>query len=215
MGRPLSGGYMRKSWGVGIGAAAVTLTALMPGVALAQPTPPTPNGSTTTTFTVGPSGVLQISAPATTVDLTATGPTITPGGTITASLGTVTVTDLRSVTAAGWTVAVSSTGFTTPGGSPDETISAADVGYDPTGTLAPLFGTYTSLVGTAIAATDPNVTPSTGGPGLSTTPATVVTAAGADGDNQASWNPVITVDVPGSAVTGTYSGVITHSVVAS
>jgi hypothetical protein len=198
---------MRKSWGVAIGAAAVALAALTPGVALAQPTPPTPNGDTITTFTIGPTGVLEISAPVGPVNLTSglTTP-VTPGGTITANLGTVTVTDLRSALDAGWDAQVASTHFTTGAGSPAETIPAADLGYDPTATLATLFGTYASLVGTAITAADP---------GLSAIPATVVTAVGADGDNQASWNPVITVDVPASAVLGTYSGTITHSVIAT
>ncbi len=214
MRQPLSGGYMRKSWGVAIGAAAVALTALAPGVALAapaQPTPPaSPNGDTSTTFVVGPSGVLQVSAPIS-VDLT-TDPTtgvltpVLPGATITANLGTVTVTDLRSLTGATWTAQVSSTDFTTPGGSTNETIPASDVGYDP-GTLTTLFGTVT-LAGTPILATS---TTNPTGPGLSDTPATVVSATGIDGDNQASWNPVITVEVPGTAVAGTYTGTITHS----
>ncbi len=191
---------MRKSWGVAIGAAAVASTALMPGVALAQPTPPTPNGSTSATFTVTASGTLQISAPTGTVNLSSTA-TAAPGGTITGSLGTVTVTDLRSLAAAGWTASVASSNFTTGGATAAETIPAADLAYDPTATLATLFGTYTSLVGTPVAA-------------MPASPATtvVVTAAGANGDNQASWNPVITVTVPASAVAGTYSGTITHSV---
>ncbi len=40
----------------------------------------------------------------------------------------------------------------------------------------------------------------------------VVTATGITGDNSATWNPTITVTVPGGTVAGTYSAVITHSV---
>jgi hypothetical protein len=189
---------MRKSWGVTIGAAVVAVAALTPGVALAataQPIPPPANGDTATTFDVGPSGTLQISAP-TAADLSAGVTTpVTPGGTVVGSLGTVTVTDLRSLPDAGWTTSVSSTDFA---GSNGGSIPASDLAYDPGG-LTTLFGTYTSLTGTPIAA-------------LSTDPAPTVIAAGADGDNQASWDPTITVSVPGSAIAGTYSGTITHSV---
>ncbi len=192
---------MRKSWGAAIGAAAVALAAFTPGVALAQPTPPSANGSTTTTFTVGPTGLLQISAP-TSVNLTTGGGTVLPGGTLTASLGTVTVTDLRSLVAAGWVASVASSTFTTGGASPAETIPATDLGYDPTTTLATLFGSYDSLAGTDLST-------------LSAIAQPAVTAAGANGDNQADWNPVITVHVPASAVAGVYTGTITHSVLPS
>jgi hypothetical protein len=193
---------MRKSWGVAIGAVAVTLVALTPGVALAatdQPTPPTPNGDTATSFDIGASGTLSISAP-TTADLsTGVVTPVVPGGQVVGSLGTVTVTDLRSLVDAGWTASVASGPFTTGGGTPAETIPAADLAYDPTATLATTFGTIASLVGTPLAA-------------LSATAVGTVTASGADGDNQATWNPVITVSVPDTAVEGTYTGTITHSV---
>jgi hypothetical protein len=193
---------MRKSWGVAIGASAVTLAVLTPGVALAatdQPTPPTPNGNTATTFDVGPSGTLTISAPVS-ADLS-TGATtpVTPGGQVVGSLGTVTVTDLRSLVGTGWTASVSATAFTTGGGTPAEVIPAADLAYDPTATLTTTFGTIGSLIGTALAA-------------LSADPQGTVTASGANGDNQATWNPVITVSVPDTAVAGTYAGTIVHSV---
>jgi hypothetical protein len=190
---------MRKSWGVAIGAAAVALTAFAPGVALAQPTPPAPNGNTATTFDVGASGTLQISAPiAADLSANATAP-VTPGGQVVGNLGTVTVTDLRSLTDGSWTASVSSTAFTTGGGTTPETIPAADLAYDPTATLTTTFGTIGSLVGIPLAA-------------LSGTAQATVDATAVDGDNQATWNPVITVSVPDTAVSGTYAGTITHSV---
>ena len=35
---------------------------------------------------------------------------------------------------------------------------------------------------------------------------------GADGDNAAAWNPTIAIAIPALAVTGIYTGTITHSV---
>jgi hypothetical protein len=32
------------------------------------------------------------------------------------------------------------------------------------------------------------------------------------GDNTASWNPTVAINVPASAVGGTYTGTLTHSV---
>src|ERR1700722_6727938 len=122
---------MRKSWGVAIGAAAVALAALTPGVALAatdQPEPPTPNGNTSTTFSIGATGTLQISAPTTANLSDGVVTPVNPGGQVVGNLGTVTVTDLRSLTDSGWTASVSSTSFTTGTGTPTsaETIPAAD-----------------------------------------------------------------------------------------
>jgi len=40
----------------------------------------------------------------------------------------------------------------------------------------------------------------------------VVTASGVSGNNTATWNPTISVDVPGTALSGTYTSTITHNV---
>ena len=40
----------------------------------------------------------------------------------------------------------------------------------------------------------------------------VVDGNAASGDNDASWNPTITVSIPGVAIGGLYTGTITHSV---
>jgi hypothetical protein len=40
-----------------------------------------------------------------------------------------------------------------------------------------------------------------------------VTATGITGDNSATWNPTITIAVPGGMAAGIYSATITHSVV--
>ena len=187
---------MRKSWGVAIGAAAVALAAFTPGVALAAPPPP-PNHDTATTFAVGVAGTLQISAPIS-ANLSSATP-VAPGGQVVGSLGVVRVTDLRSVANGSWTASVSSSDYTTGGDTPAETIPATDLAYDPTATLAKVSGTIHVLSSHNVAA-------------LSSTPAATVEASGVDGDNQVTWNPVITVSVPGTAVSGIYAGTITHSV---
>jgi hypothetical protein len=39
-----------------------------------------------------------------------------------------------------------------------------------------------------------------------------VTATGITGDNSATWNPTVSVAVPGGVAPGTYAATITHSV---
>ena len=47
---------------------------------------------------------------------------------------------------------------------------------------------------------------------LTTAPQAVVTAANVTGNTTASWNPLINVSVPATAVGGLYTATITHSV---
>ena len=116
------------------------------------------------------------------------------GGTITGSLGTVQVNDARSAAAgSGWVVSVISTAFTPPSG---PTIAASAVSYTA--------GTITKVGTATYTANDPvNLT--------GVVPA--VTATGITGDNSATWDPTITVTVPGAMAAGVYAGTITHSVV--
>jgi uncharacterized repeat protein (TIGR01451 family) len=136
-------------------------------------------------------GVLSISAPAT-ADLGAAA----PGGTASAGLGIVRVTDDRAGLA-GWTATVSATDFITGGGTAAETIPVHDVLY--------LINGFASTTGSATFTRTPMT-------GLSTSAQAVVTATNVHGDNSATWNPVIRVSVPSGAVAGTYSATITHSV---
>ena len=81
-----------------------------------------------------------------------------PGTTITGALGAVTVTDDRALLTASWTADASATDWTTGGGTPAETIPAADVGYDPgtittTGTITAT-GTPITLSATVRASRD-------------------------------------------------------------
>lgn len=118
-----------------------------------------------------------------------------PGTTISGALGVVSVIDDRALLSASWTVTASSTGWTTGSGTGPETIPASDVGYDP--------GTITTT-GT-ITATGTPIT-------LSGTATPVVTGTDGVGDNTATWDPTISVAVPGTAVGGVYTGTLTQSV---
>ncbi|HEY5173412.1 MAG TPA: hypothetical protein VIK54_16945 [Acidimicrobiia bacterium] len=115
------------------------------------------------------------------------------GGTISGPLGVVQVSDARSAAAgSGWVVSVISSAFTPASG---PAIAASAVGYTA--------GTITKVGTATYTANDPaNLT------GV----AAAVTATGITGDNSATWNPTITVTVPGGAAAGVYSATITHSV---
>jgi choice-of-anchor A domain-containing protein/uncharacterized repeat protein (TIGR01451 family) len=119
-----------------------------------------------------------------------------PGGSVSASLGSVQVTDDRGF-GADWTATVSATGFTTGSGSPAETIPAGDATYTITG-LATATGPAAFTHATTVI--------------LSGTPQAVVSATNVDGSTTVTWNPAIQVTVPGGAVGGTYTATITHSV---
>jgi hypothetical protein len=138
-------------------------------------------------------GALEISVPTSAGSL-GTLPNTVGGGTISGSLGQVQVTDARSAAAgSGWVTSVIATAFTPLAG---PTIAAANVSYSA--------GTITKT-GTA--------TYTANNPGNLTGASPAVTATGITGDNSATWNPTISVHVPGGTVAATYSAVITHSVV--
>jgi hypothetical protein len=182
-------------------AAAVTGIVLSPGAAsaaafrsaaLAYSSSSTPSGgdpSTTVTFTVTV-GALSMTAP-TSADLGGGA----PGTTIAGPIGNVTVTDDRALLAAAWTATASATDWTTGGGTGNETIPATDVGYAP----GPITTTGT------ITATGFPIT-------LAGAAKTVVTGTAGVGDNTATWDPVLSVAIPASAVGGLYTATLTHSV---
>ena len=121
---------------------------------------------------------------------------VAPGGSVSASLGTVQVTDNRGF-GADWTATVSATGFTTGNGTAPETIPVGDAFYDIT-----RFGSTTGSA-TFAAAPDTN---------LSGTPQPIVSATNVGGDTSATWDPLIDVHVPAAAVAGQYTATIVHSV---
>jgi len=146
------------------------------------------DGSTPVSFTLT-AGALSISAPTVGVSLgsqVASASATNMAG----SIGVVTVTDQRGGTTP-WTASVISTAFTPTAGPADP---ASNVSY--------AAGTITaspSVTATAVAASDlTGVTP-------------VVTGA-STGISSASWNPVLSVLVPGDFAPGVYVATVTHSV---
>ena len=142
---------------------------------------------------------LMISAPVS----ASLGTTTVRSGSLSAPLGSVTVTTTAGVLSdASWTASVTATAFVTGGGTASETIPAGNVSY--------LAGAPTARTGFSASACVPG----------QATPVSLSTAQTAYTCNgvalvsatSLTWNPTITITIPPSAVTGTYSGTITHSV---
>ena len=152
------------------------------------PGPAAPGCSVTVAVVAGP---LTITAPA-----TASLGSAAPGGTVSAGLGTVQVTDDRGF-GASWTATVSATGFATGAGTPAETIPAADAQY--------VIAALSTATGPATFTPVPTTQ-------LSASPQPVVNATNVAGNTTVTWDPTITVTIPGSAVGGAYTATITHSV---
>ncbi|MGD0608019.1 MAG: hypothetical protein ABSA53_31080, partial [Streptosporangiaceae bacterium] len=119
-----------------------------------------------------------------------------PGGTASANLGTVSVTDDRGF-GASWTATAGASAFTTGAGTPHEIIPAANAAYAITA--------LSQATGSASFAFTPLTT-------LSTAPQAVVSTTNVGGNTTATWNPLIQVSVPATAIAGPYTGTITHSV---
>jgi hypothetical protein len=185
---------MRTRSGFGLRAAVGAAAAV--AVALVVATAGSANAAdTTTTFTVT-AGDLTISAPP-----TAGLGSVAPGATATAQLGTVTVTDARAALTATWAATASSSDFTTGAGTPDETVPVADALY--------WSGSATSTTGTGTFT--PGQATTVDAVGLDTSPTAMSMTAGV-GSTAASWDPTLEVTPPASAVTGLYTGTVTHSV---
>ena len=171
---------------------ATLLLVALPGIASAATA-----GATTTTFTLN-GGAISITVPSTTVNL---GSASVGAGTITAQLGTVSVNDARGLLNGSWTSTVSSSHFTTGGGTAAETISASNVSYWSGAATA------TSGVGTLLGSQ------LTSGLAVAINAAqTAFTGGSLIGNNSASWNPTMVVTIPAAAVVGTYTGTVTHTV---
>ena len=177
---------MRSSipFGTIVAALALALAAIAAPAAAAGPT-------TATLAVTG--GALTITVPVTAGSLGTRANTV-GGGTISGTLGQVQVNDARSAPAnSGWVASVISTAFTPPSG---PAIPATAISYT-VGEITQ-FGTATYT-----ANNPPNLT------GV----APAVTATSITGDNSATWDPTISVAVPGGMAANVYSATITHSVV--
>lgn len=148
--------------------------------------------TTTVTFEIT-GGVLEISVPAGPVDLGTLVDTV-EGGTISAQLGEVQVSDARNAAAdSGWVASVISTAFTPTVG---PAIAASAISYEVGSITKDGTATYTANDPSDLTASSP-----------------VVTATGITGNNSATWNPTIVVIVPGGMAPGEYTATITHSVI--
>lgn len=142
----------------------------------------------TTTIT---GGDLSIVVPTTTVSLGTVAASASPQ-VVSAQLGAVTVTDNRAGTA-GWTATADGVDFTGP-----QNISVSASGSSHyTAPPADVVGTA-NVANNDMAALYP--------------PQPVQAATGVNGVNTATWNPTISLTLPGSALAGTYNSTITHSV---
>jgi len=146
----------------------------------------------TNTVTTPIVGVLSITVPSGSANLGSRANTL-GGGVVSGSLGEVQVKDERmAVAGSGWVASVVSTPFTQPG---EVAIPASAVSYSAGQITKTGTATYTANDPDNLSVAKPAVT------------ATLVT-----GNNSATWYPMISVAIPGSSVSGTYTATITHSV---
>lgn len=160
-------------------------------VALSAAAVPASAGTPATVTVTG--GSLTLTMPTGSADL-GTRANSVAGGTISGPLGEVQVNDARSAAAgSGWVASVISTAFTPPSG---PAIPASAVSYAAGSIVKVGTATYTA-----------------NNPGNLTGVAPAVTATGITGDNSATWNPTISVAVPGGMAANVYTATITHSLV--
>ena len=164
---------------------------------LASPAGAGTTGNTGTTFTLTGGG-LAITVPATkALGSVATG----AASTTAAQLGAVSVTDSRGALLGAWTVSVTSTDFVTGASTANETIADANASYW-SGAASATSGVGTFTPGQVLAANAVTLG----------TSQTAFSAAAVVGNNTATWNPTLNINIPSSAVAGVYTGTITHSV---
>jgi hypothetical protein len=148
------------------------------------------------TVTIGPAGSFSVTVTtAGTVTLTAS------GGTATATLIPVVVSDTRN-TYPGWAVSGEAAGFTGAGTAAGATIPGSQLGWTPTATsLAP-----GAVLG-------PTVAPAA--PGLGTTAAELAAASAGSGVGASTLSADLTLAIPPSALAGPYASVLTLTAVSS
>ncbi|GIH48211.1 hypothetical protein SAMN05421833_10851 [Microbispora rosea] len=122
------------------------------------------------------------------------------GGTLSASMGTVTVADSRGGVPP-WTATVSATNFTTGSGTPTQTITTANVAYW-SGPVTASSGPGTRNPGQATAA----------GRVALTSPVVAFSGRKQAVPMSTSWQPTVVITIPSNTAAGVYTGTITHSV---
>lgn len=179
-----------------VAAAAFAATALAATSAVLVPANADTTGDTTTTFTLT-AGLLAITAPGS-KDL---GSGATGTSTLSAQLGAVSLTDARGALLGSWTTSVSSTDFTTGGATANETIAKANADYW-SGAATATSGVGTFTPGQLLSLNKVTLGASR----------TAFSAAVVVGNNTATFNPTVIINVPAAAVAGDYTGTITHSI---
>lgn len=182
---------------LGMGAAAAMVSTVLAAPSAADTCAPSTTCATTATFTVTASNGLEISTPDGPIDIGSG----VPGTQISGQLGAVTVSDERAALTATWTATVSGTAFTTGGGTGAETVPTTAISYW-SGPATATTGDGTFVPGQPDAA-DAEVL---------NEPYTAFSKTSGAGDNSATWDPTIVIDVPDQTVAGTYIGTISHSV---
>ncbi|MEU8379249.1 hypothetical protein [Streptosporangium sp. NPDC048865] len=182
------------------GAAGMAVAMVMVALpARADTCPPSTTCPTTVTFTVTAVAGLEITVPNGPVALGSG----TPGNQISRQLGAITVSDQRAALAATWVASViaAPAGFTTGGGTAAETIPAGAALYW-SGPATATTGTGTFVPGQVNAAAAQSLDVSRTAFGKTT----------GSGNNSATWNPTVVINIPVQAVIGTYTGTVNHSV---
>lgn len=151
--------------------------------------------STGVTVTVG-EGDLEISVP-----VSANLGSGDPGTSVSGQLGSVTVTDARAAIDGTWDASVTSSAFTTGGATADETIANSAVFYW-SGPATATSGAGTFVPGQAAAGNAQSLSASR----------TAFSRTTGVGNSSATWNPTLRIDLPAAAVTGEYTGTVTHTV---
>ncbi|MEU5785755.1 hypothetical protein [Micromonospora lupini] len=165
-------------------------------LALAGPAAADTSGSTIVTLTVDAAGGLSITVPS-----TANIGHGVEGSSVSGQLGPVTVLDQRGSLTPNWTASVVSTDFVTGGGTSGETIPSINVLYwSGPATATAGGGTFTPGQPNAASQVIINV------------PRTAMSHTGGTGNNFATWNPTLVVNIPVGTVQGVYTGTVTHSV---
>ncbi len=172
-----------------VGAGSAVVAAVLPGAAA-------PVTSQDVGRVVRQPGTLSITVPAA-VSLGST----FPGSSLSRQLGEVRVRDRRGGQDAVWTTTVSATDFTTPGGGPARLISRSQISYW-SGQATSTSGSGTRVPGQATSAQAQSLS----------VPRTAFRKTSGNGNNDTRWRPTLIAAVPATAVGGTYTGTITHSV---
>lgn len=167
-------------------------------IAVAAPASAQPTDDTIVTFTVAQAD-LTIDTP----DSVNLGSAF-PGDEVSGQIGPVVVDDQRAAAVATWTVTVTSTEFQLVGGDPgipEETIPPSLVRYW-SGAATNQTGTGTVVPGQLTEAQEVTLDQ----------PRIAFSKTSGAGANTVTFNPTIEIEIPETAVAGTYRGTVTHSV---